>query len=112
MQAPSSKRFSSQWQVGITLQDALPNSPAQAVLILKNDISNEAGGLAWTSYDTGSVVEAFSPEMIPMLAKSNSLAVTGKVLAAALEAFPELSRELRHIKVFTAKHSSDSRARI
>lgn len=85
--------------MGITLRNASPDSPHLPVLILKSLHSSEGGGLAWTSYDTGLVEGPFRPEHVEKLALSHSLAVTGKVLVAALEKFPAFSKDLQHVKV-------------
>lgn len=87
-------------QVGITLQDALPGSPLQPVLILEHKKGGGEGKeLVWSSYETGAVVAPLEADKLETLAASHSLAVTGKVLSAALEAFPTLSKRLEHIKV-------------
>lgn len=86
-------------KVGITLRSASPDSPQLPVLILKNLHSSEGGGIAWTSYDTGLVEGPFRPEHVGRLALTHSLAVTGKVLVAALEMYPGFAKGLQHIKV-------------
>lgn len=56
----------------------------------------------WTSYDTGMVQGPFRPEHVRILSLTHALAVTGKVLVAALEAFPSFSKSLQYVKVCTS----------
>lgn len=54
----------------------------------------------WTSYETGSVQGPFRPEHVKILSLTHSLAVTGKMLLAALERFPAFSEGLQYLKVW------------
>lgn len=94
--------FSSPVKVGITLRDASKGAQPLPILILKEMDKKEgdgAGGLAWTSYETGEAVNPFRPEHVELLSMTHSLAVTGKVLVAALEAHPSFSKGLQYVKV-------------
>lgn len=86
-------------QVGITLRNASKGAQPLPTLILKALDKDDGGGFAWTSYDTGSVVNPFRPEHVHVLSLTHSLAVTGKVLVAAVEAFPRFSEGLQYLKV-------------
>lgn len=86
-------------QVGITLRNASKGAQPLPTLILKALDKQDGGGFGWTSYDTGMVVNPFRPEHVEVLSLTHSLAVTGKVLVAALEAFPSFSKGLQHLKV-------------
>lgn len=85
--------------MGITLRDASKGAQALPVLILKTMHPDEGGGLAWTSYDTGLVEGPFRSEHVEKLTLTHALAVSGKVLVSALEASPEFSEKLQHIRV-------------
>lgn len=85
--------------MGITLRNASKGAKPLPTLILKTLDEQDGGGLAWTSYDTGMVVNPFRPEHVEILSMTHSLAVTGKVLVAALEAFPSFSKNLQYLKV-------------
>lgn len=87
------------YQVGITLRNTSPDSPTQPVLILKNQSPDEDSGFVWTSYNTGLVEGPLRPDFVSRLALTHTLAVTGKVLSAALDQFPALLKLLQHIKV-------------
>ncbi|CAM9374487.1 unnamed protein product, partial [Hapterophycus canaliculatus] len=86
-------------QVGITLRNASKGAQPQPALILKSLHPSE-GGLVWTSYDTGLVQMPFRPEHVRIVSLTHALAVTGKVLVVALEAFPSFSKSLQYVKVF------------
>ena len=86
-------------QVGITLRDGSKDSQQLPVLILKTEHPSKGSGLVWTSYETGLVEGPFRPEHVERLALTHTLAVTGKVLAAALEAHPAFSKRLHYMKV-------------
>lgn len=86
-------------QVGITLQSATPGAPTQPVLILNKESPEEGTGFVWTSYDTGLVECPLRPDFVPRLARTHTLAITGKILSAVLEEFPTMSKHLQHIKV-------------
>lgn len=101
--------------MGITLKAASQDSEKLPVLILTQDSSSsssssaEASRFVWTSYDTevaGSVERPLEIDNMKRLAASHTLAVTGKVLSAALEALPKLSNELQHLKVLETRESS------
>eukprot|EP00903_Cladosiphon_okamuranus_P009432 g8993.t1 len=87
-------------EVGITLRNASKGAQPLPTLILKALDEQDGGGFGWTSYDTGMVANPFRPEHVEILSLSHSLAVTGKVLVAALEAFPSFSKGLQYLKVF------------
>ncbi|CAB1105130.1 unnamed protein product [Ectocarpus sp. CCAP 1310/34] len=87
-------------EVGITLRNASKDAQPLPILTLEALGSSEGGGLVWKSYDTGLVEGPFRPEHIYMLSLTHSLAVTGKVLVAALEEFPSFSKSLQYLKVF------------
>lgn len=87
------------YQVGITLRNASKDAQPLPILTLEALDSSEGGGLVWKSYDTGLVEGPFRPEHIHILSLTHSLAVTGKVLVAALEEFPSFSKSLQYLKV-------------
>lgn len=60
---------------------------------------SQGEGLVWTSYETGLIEGPFRPEHVKRLALTHSLAVTGKVLVAALEEFPAFTKDLQYLKV-------------
>lgn len=86
-------------QVGITLRDASKGAVSLPVLILKPMDPSQGDGLVWTSYDTGLIEGPFRPEHVQRLSLTHSLAVTGKVLVAALESFPAFTKDLQYLKV-------------
>lgn len=86
-------------QVGITLRNASKGADALPVLILKPMDPSQGGALVWTSYETGLIEGPFRAEHVKRLSLTHSLAVTGKVLVAALEAFPTFSKDLQYLKV-------------
>lgn len=86
-------------QVGITLRNASKDAQPLPIMTLEALDSSEGGGLVWKSYDTGLVEGPFRPEHIYVLSLTHSLAVTGKVLVAALEEFPSFSKSLQYLKV-------------
>eukprot|EP00752_Nemacystus_decipiens_P010629 g9467.t1 len=87
-------------EVGITLRNSSKSASPLPTLILNFLDERDGGGFAWTSYETGEAVNPFRPEHVEILSLTHSLAVTGKVLAAALEAFPSFSKGLQYLKVF------------
>lgn len=89
-------------QVGITLRNASKGAQPLPTLILKAFDQQEGGGFGWTSYDTGLWANPFRPEHVKLLSLTHSLAVTGKVLVAALEAYPSFSKGLQYLKVGAA----------
>lgn len=91
--------FNQPCQVGITLRNASKGALPLPTLILRTLDERDGGGFAWTSYDTGEAVNPFRPEHVEILSLTHSLAVTGKVLVAALEAFPSFSKGLQYLKV-------------
>ncbi|CAM9439260.1 unnamed protein product [Laminaria digitata] len=98
-------------EVGMTLRDASKGAAALPVLILKPMDPTQGGGLVWTCYDTGLIEGPFRPEHVKRLALTHSLAVTGKVLAAALESFPAFTKDLQYLKVF-ARMTPDDKERL
>lgn len=85
--------------MGITLRNASEGAQPLPTLILKALDEQDGGGFSWTSYDTGKAVNPFRPEHVEVLSLTHSLSVTGKVLVAALEAFPTFSKGLQYLKV-------------
>lgn len=86
-------------QVGITLRNASKSAQPLPTLILKALDEKQGGGFGWTSYDTGLVEGPFRPEHVKVTSLTHTLAVTGKVLTAAVEEFPSFSKDLQYIKV-------------